>query len=220
MGQRRYEQLVRKPAAFQALTSLTVEEFSELLEPFETAFREHMAAWTLEGKRRQNRAYVSYANSPLPTPEERLLFILSYLKENPTQTYHGLLTGMTQGKANMWIHSLLPALRTALREMSVAPARNFAELLKRLEQEPEAEPQEQATEQPAPPFCPRWHRTLQSALGRPATPTALLQRQEALPHPQKSPPRECTLERALPEWYARGSDGRQAHRRLRQLPVS
>lgn len=115
MGQQRYEGLVRKPAAFQALTSLTVEEFSELVEPFETAFREHMAKWTLEGKRRQNRAYVSYANSPLPTPEERLLFILSYLKENPTQSYHGLLYGMTQGKANMWIHSLLPALRSALR---------------------------------------------------------------------------------------------------------
>jgi hypothetical protein len=43
MGQRRYEGLVRKPAAFQALTSLTVEEFSELVAPFEAAFREHMA---------------------------------------------------------------------------------------------------------------------------------------------------------------------------------
>jgi hypothetical protein len=78
MGQGRYETLVRQPAAFQALTSLTVEEFHELLEPFEAAFREHMTEWTLEGKPRQNRAYVSYSNSPLPTPEERLLFLLSY----------------------------------------------------------------------------------------------------------------------------------------------
>jgi hypothetical protein len=83
MGQGRYETLVRKPAAFQALTSLTVEEFHELLEPFEAAFREHMTEWTLEGKRRQNRAYVSYSNSPLPTPEERLLFLLSYLEGEP-----------------------------------------------------------------------------------------------------------------------------------------
>lgn len=154
MGQRRYEGLVRKPAAFQALTSLTIEEFSELVEAFETAFREHMAEWTLEGKRRQNRAYVSYANSPLPTPEERLLFILSYLKENPTQTYHGLLYGMTQGKANMWIHSLLPALRTALRETGDAPARSFSELLKRLEQEPEAEAHEHDAEEVPPPLLP------------------------------------------------------------------
>lgn len=154
MGQGRYEGLVRKPAAFQALTSLSVEKFSELVEPFETAFREHMATWTLEGKRRQNRAYVSYANSPLPTPEERLLFILSYLKENPTQTYHGLLYGMTQGKANMWLHSLLPALRSALREMGHAPARSFAELIKRLEQEPEVEAHEPTTEDVPPPLLP------------------------------------------------------------------
>lgn len=150
MGQQRYEALARKPAAFVALTSLTVEEFGELVEPFETAFREYMAEWTLEGKRRQNRSYVSYANSPLPTPEERLLFILSYLKENPTQTYHGLLYGMTQGKANMWIHSLLPALRTALRTTGDAPSRSFAELIKRLEQEPEAD----SPEQSSPPLLP------------------------------------------------------------------
>lgn len=152
MGEQRYEKLAQKPAVFLAMTSLTVEEFTELVEPFETAFCEYMAEWTLEGKRRQNRAYVSYAKSPLPTPQERLLFILSYLKQNPTQTYHGLLYGMSQGKANMWIHSLLPALRTALRATGDAPARSFAELLKRLE--PEAEPGEPAAEQPAPPLLP------------------------------------------------------------------
>jgi hypothetical protein len=154
MGQRRYEELVRKPAAFQRLTSLTVEEFHELVEPFEAAFREHMAKWTLEGKPRQNRAYVSYVKSPLPMPEERLLFLLSYLKENPTQTYHGLLYGMSQGKTNTWLHSLLPALRAALRATSDAPVRSFADLLKRLEQELETEPHEQTTGDGASPLLP------------------------------------------------------------------
>jgi hypothetical protein len=154
MGEQRYEKLAQKPAVFLAMTSLTVEEFGELVEPFESAFCEYMAEWTLEGKRRQNRAYVSYAKSPLPTPEERLLFILSYLKQNPTQTYHGLLYGMSQGKANMWIHSLLPALRTALRATGDAPARSFAELRKRLEPEREAEAGSPAPEQPVPPLLP------------------------------------------------------------------
>ncbi len=154
MGQQRYEELARKPAAFVALTSLTVEEFDDLVEPFEVAFRAHMAEWTLEGKRRQNRAYVSYANSPLPTPQERLLFILSYLKENPTQTYHGLLYGMTQGKANMWIHSLLSPLRKALRATGDAPARSFEQLLRRLEQEPAAKAEEQVVEPAPPPLLP------------------------------------------------------------------
>ncbi len=58
----------------ERLTSLTVGEIAKLAEPFEHAFREHMARSTLEGKRRKNRSYVSYANTPLPTPEDRLLF--------------------------------------------------------------------------------------------------------------------------------------------------
>lgn len=136
MGQRRYEEAVQNPARLQALSSLTVEEFEELVGPFETAFRDYMAEWTLEGKRRKNRAYVSYANSPLPTAHERLLFILSYLKENPTQTYHALLYGMTQPKVNLWVHALFRALRLSLRSMGDAPARSFAELMKRLEQQP------------------------------------------------------------------------------------
>lgn len=129
---RRYEDIKHNPELVQALTSLTVEEIAELVEPFERAFREHMAEWTLEGKRRRNRSYVSYANTPLPTPEDRLLFILSYLKENPTQTYHGQLYGMSQGKANHWIHALFPPLREALRAIGVAPARSFTEVLERL----------------------------------------------------------------------------------------
>ena len=151
MRQRRYEELVQKPELFQLLTSVTVEEFGELVEPFEAGFREYMAEWTLEGKRRKNRAYVSYANSPLPTPEERLLFLLSYLKENPTQSYHGLLYGMSQGKMNKWLHSLLPALRTALREMGDAPARSFADLLQRLGQVPEGEPEVEVELEPSEP---------------------------------------------------------------------
>jgi hypothetical protein len=90
----------------------------------------------------------------LPTPQERLLFLLSYLKENPTQTYHGLLYGMSQGKTNMWLHSLLPALRGALRASGDAPARNFADLLKRLEQEPETETHEQTPGDGASPLLP------------------------------------------------------------------
>ena len=62
------------------LTSLSVDEFEHLVEPFEQAFVRHMQQWTMEGKPRTARAYSPYANSPLPTSEDRLLFILSYLK--------------------------------------------------------------------------------------------------------------------------------------------
>src|SRR5713101_6042685 len=52
----------------------------ELVPPFETAFQAHLAVWRLEGKPRTARRFTVYKNCPLPTPEDRLLFILVYLK--------------------------------------------------------------------------------------------------------------------------------------------
>ena len=89
------------------LTSLTVDEFEHMVPAFETAFLAYMDEWTLEGKPRTGRRYSQYANCPLPSPEDRLLFILSYLKVAPLQAAHGVLFGMGQPKANQWIHTLL-----------------------------------------------------------------------------------------------------------------
>ena len=110
------------------LTSLTVEEFEQLVEPFEQAFVRHMQQWTMEGKPRRARAYTSYANSPLPTPEDRLLFILSYLKVAALQVAHGALFGMSQSNANKWIHVLLPVLDQTLHDLGEAPSRHLQAL--------------------------------------------------------------------------------------------
>jgi hypothetical protein len=96
MGRLTYRDVAAKPADVLARTSLTVDAFQTLVIPFAVAFQAHMAEWTLEGKRRQNRRSTPYTNSPLPTPEDRLLFILSYLKQNPTQVYHGHLFDLPQ----------------------------------------------------------------------------------------------------------------------------
>jgi Helix-turn-helix of DDE superfamily endonuclease len=73
-----------------------------------------------------------YKNCPLPTPEDRLLFILVYLKTYALQVVHGRLFGMVQGKANQWIHVLLPSLLAALRALGDAPARSLTALAQRL----------------------------------------------------------------------------------------
>jgi hypothetical protein len=114
------------------LTSLTVEEFEQLVPLFETAFLAHMEEWTLEGKPRTGRRYSQYATCPLPSPEDRLLFILSYLKVAPIQVAHGVLFGMGQPKVNQWIHTLLPVLGHALATSGDLPARTRAELQERL----------------------------------------------------------------------------------------
>ena len=129
----RYRDLPTHTTDVLDLTSLTVAEFTALVPPFEQAFLSYMAAWTLHGRRRQARRYTTYKNCPLPTSEERLLFILVYLKQNPTQLLHGRLFGMRQSKATQWIHVLLPVLRNTLRNLGDAPCRHLEALRKQLE---------------------------------------------------------------------------------------
>jgi hypothetical protein len=83
---------------------LTVDELTALVAPFEAAFLGYMAAWTRHGRRRQARRSTTDKNGPRPTPEDRLLFILSYLKQHPTQRLHGRLFSMRQSQATQWMH--------------------------------------------------------------------------------------------------------------------
>jgi len=128
----RFTDLQSRPTEFLDFTSLTLEEFLQLVPPFEAAFQAHMAAWRLDGKPRTARQFAVYSNCPLPTPEDRLLFILVYLKTYARQVVQGHLFGMGQSKANQWIHVLLPALLTALRALGDAPARSLTALAQRL----------------------------------------------------------------------------------------
>jgi len=114
------------------LTSLTLDEFQQLVPPFEAAFHASMAAWRMDGKPRTARRFTVYKNCPLSPPEDRLLFILVYLKTYTLQVVQGRLFGMVQGKANQWIHVLLPALLAALRTLGDAPARSLTALAQRL----------------------------------------------------------------------------------------
>src|SRR6195256_2799872 len=121
-----------RPLEFLDLTSLTLDEFQQLVSSFEAAFQGHMAAWRLDGKPRTARRFAVYQNCPLPTPEDRLLFILAYVKTYSLQVVQGRLFGMGQSKANQWIHVLLPVLLAALRTLGDAPARSLSALAQRL----------------------------------------------------------------------------------------
>jgi len=121
-----------RPTEFLDMTSLTLDEFQQLVPPFEAAFQTHMAAWRLDGKPRTARQFSVYKNCPLPTPEDRLFFLLMYLKTYSLQVVQGRLFGMGQSKANQWIHVLLPVLLVALRTLGDAPARSLTALAQRL----------------------------------------------------------------------------------------
>src|SRR5262250_196180 len=132
MAHVQFADLQSRPTEFLDFTSVTFDEFQQLVPPFEAAFHAHMAAWRLDGKPRTARRFSVYQNCPLPTREDRLLFILAYVKTYSLQVVHGRLFGMGQSKANQWIHVLLPVLLAALRALGDAPARSLTALAQRL----------------------------------------------------------------------------------------
>src|SRR5919108_2858187 len=132
MASVQFSEVQSRPTELLDLTSLTLDEFQQLVPPFEAAFQAHMAAWRLDGKPRTARRFSVYTNCPLPTPEDRLFFLLTYLKTYSLQVVQGRLFGIGQSKANQWIHVLLPALLVALRTLGDAPARSLAALAQRL----------------------------------------------------------------------------------------
>jgi Helix-turn-helix of DDE superfamily endonuclease len=132
MGSLRFTDIQTRPTEVLDVTSLTVDEFQRLVPPLEAAFQAHMAQWRLDGRPRTARRYTTYQNCPLPTPEDRLLFILVYLKTYPLQVVQGRLFGMGQSKAHQWIHVLLMVLQATLRTLGDAPTRSVTELAKRL----------------------------------------------------------------------------------------
>jgi DDE superfamily endonuclease len=132
MASVRFADMQFRPMEFLDFTSLTLDEFQQLVPPFEAAFQAHMAAWRLDGKPRTARQFAVYKNCPLPTPEDRLFFILAYIKTYALQVVQGRLFGMGQSKANQWIHVLLPVLLAALRTLGDAPARSLSALAQRL----------------------------------------------------------------------------------------
>jgi hypothetical protein len=114
------------------VTSLTLDEFQPLVPSFEAAFQTQMAAWRLDGRPRTARRYTTDQHGPLPTPEDRLLFILVYLQTYPLHVVQGRLFGMGQSKAQQGIPVLLVVLQTTLRGLGAAPTRSVRELATRV----------------------------------------------------------------------------------------
>jgi len=99
-----------------------------LLPAFCASFLKYIEEYTLEGNKRCKRHYVEYRNSPLRKIEDKLLFILVYLRKATTQDIFGEVFRMSQPIANKWIHILHPCLNQALAAVGERSARNVQEL--------------------------------------------------------------------------------------------
>lgn len=128
----KYTTLKDHPKNFLAATGLHVAEFLSLLVAFEKAYQSHHPPdQTVERKARQRRSGGG-DKSVLERLEDKLLFILVYVKTNPLQSMHGLQFGLSQPQANYWIHRLLPVLQSSLRELEMMPERYGEEVAGRL----------------------------------------------------------------------------------------
>ena len=110
------------------MTGVTAPEFTALRPHFEHAFLASMAPSTIDGQPRTSRRYGTYETSPLPTMADTLLFILTYVKQNPIQEVQGQLFGRSQSNATKWVHLLHTVLNQALAHQDLLPARTAAEL--------------------------------------------------------------------------------------------
>lgn len=131
-----YQKYIKKPTEFLALTGYTREEFEALLPHFGKSYAEWMSTHRLDGKPRGKRKYSAYQNSPLPTIEDKLFFILHYLKTNNLQQVQGAMFGMSQPKTNLWIHCLHPILNWTLADLGELPARDMEQMIFEADEDP------------------------------------------------------------------------------------
>lgn len=118
----KYEQWKKNPPRFVAMTGYSIAQFDELLPYFQEAHDVYLSRYQMNGKRRKGaRRFVLYANSPLPSVEERLTFILSYLKLNPLQQQHADAFDMEQKQCYEFVHGLKTILDQALELACVVP---------------------------------------------------------------------------------------------------
>ena len=128
----RYRDIRERPTQVLDLTSLLPDEFELIVPPFEQHFQAHMDQWTMTGKPRTSRRHSTYTNCPLPSAEERLLFVLAYLKHAPTQAFHGTAFDLIQSSVSTWLNILIPVLRSALVDLGDTPSRTIAALRQQL----------------------------------------------------------------------------------------
>ena len=119
----RYADVRKKPKELLALTGLARREFEELLPIFEQAVKPPPKA-----RRRRQRAPGGGRKPALPTPADKLLFVLVYLKTYPLQAVQAQLFGMSQPSANRYLRQLLPDLAEALDRLGMMPERDGPQL--------------------------------------------------------------------------------------------
>jgi hypothetical protein len=120
-----YQSIKNQTKTVLALTGLESEEFELLLETFTQVYEQKYFRLTLDGKVRERKTIVKERfNGQLPLYEDKLLFILYQIKQNPLQESMAVTFGMKQPHVSKWLKLLRPLLQETLKREYSLPERN------------------------------------------------------------------------------------------------
>ncbi len=106
----------------KSLTGLTVAEFTSLVLDFSWNYHEYEAKRITERKRKLGGG----RESKIETIEEKLFYVLFYLKTYPTFDMASFYVGFARSKAHKWAHILFPILEQTMKRKLVLPERKIS----------------------------------------------------------------------------------------------
>jgi hypothetical protein len=113
------ERALKQDRLLRAMTGLNRKAFDALLATFSTIYDRQVR----ESPRK--RALGGGRKARLRNPQDKLFYILFYLKCYPTFDLAGLLFDIDRAQAHYWMHRLQPILEDALGEKKVLPERKL-----------------------------------------------------------------------------------------------
>ena len=112
--------LKNRPTLFNRLVGVRPDEFDKLFDIFNSFWDAYIRKEFVQRKDRK-RAYGGGNKPKLKLTEDKLLFILMYIRLYPIQILQGMWFNMDESLANRWIHRLTPVLEKTLEFKLVLP---------------------------------------------------------------------------------------------------
>jgi len=123
-----YHKVKEHPKLLLAMTGLSDAEFHQLLPHFQYAWDQYVTQYYVDRDNRQRQYGAGRSESTLVSLEDKLLFILYYVKVYPLQEILAFEFGMVQSTANEWIQILSDVLKKALDHGEYLPERDPKQL--------------------------------------------------------------------------------------------
>lgn len=118
-----YQAALRTKRMCAALTGLTPAEFTAFIPDFTYYYNELLS----KRKKHRERKIGGGRNSRIETIEEKLFYILWYMKTYPTFDVASFWVGFARSSACTWMHDLLPVLELTMKRKFILPQRKISD---------------------------------------------------------------------------------------------